>query len=97
MSYLDDMADAIRGHVPQGALPDTDVAALFRLYAVLALAKGTAVTAQDVHNAWSAWMQTIDAAHSSIRPFGELDAATQAQDDAYVNAIHAAVRDAAES
>jgi hypothetical protein len=93
MSYLDDMAQTIRGHVPADALPDGDLDALFRLYAVLALAKGDAVTAEDVHNAWAAWMQESHAEHDALRPFGELDHATQAEDDPYVRAIRIAARD----
>jgi len=95
MSYLDDVASIIRGHVPADALPSGDLDALFRLYAVLALAKGDAVTAEDVHNAWSAWMQERDADHDSLRPFDELDGATQAADDPYVGAIRAAARELA--
>lgn len=93
MSYLDDIAQTIRGHVLANALPDGDLDALFRLYAVLALAKGDAVTAEDVHNAWAAWMQESDADHDALRPFGELDHATQAEDDPYVEAIRIAARD----
>jgi hypothetical protein len=95
MSYLDDIAKTIRGHVPAHALPDGDLHALFRLYAVLALAKGDAVTAEDVHNAWAAWMQENHADHGSLRPFAELDHATQTEDDPYVEAIRAAARDLA--
>jgi hypothetical protein len=93
MSYLDDVATSIRAHVPATALPSGDLEALFRLYAVLALAKGDAVTAEDVHNAWAAWTQETDADHDSLRPFEELDDATQAADDPYVDAIRAAVRE----
>jgi hypothetical protein len=93
MSYLDDVAARIRRHVPADVLPVGDLDALFRLYAVLALAKGEAVTAEDVHNAWAAWMQRSDTGHASIRPFAELDHATRAADDPYVDAIRAAARE----
>jgi hypothetical protein len=93
MSYLDDLATTIRGYLPAEALPTGDVDALFRLYAVLALAKGEAVTAEDVHNAWAAWMQESNVDHGSLRPFSELDHATQAEDDPYARAIRAAARD----
>jgi hypothetical protein len=95
MSYLDDVATAIRGHVPADALPSGDLDALFRLYAVLALAKGDAVSAEDVHNAWAAWMQGGDADHDSLRPFEDLEAETRAADDPYVEAIRAAARELA--
>jgi hypothetical protein len=92
MSYLDDIAAQIRRHVPNHVLPEGDLDALLRLYAVLALAKGVAVTAEDVHNAWAAWMQQSDPNHNALRPFGELDHATQAEDYPYVDAIRAAAR-----
>lgn len=98
MSYLDDLATTIRGHARAagllpGDLPTGDLDSLFRLYAVLALAKGEAVTAEDVHNAWAAWRQDGDDDHSALRPFGELDHATQAEDGPYAEAIRSAVRD----
>ncbi len=95
MSYLDDVAGTIRKHVPHDALPQGDLAPLFRLYAVLVLAKGEAVTAEDVHNAWAAWMQTSEVDHRSLRPFVELDHGAQAADDPYVQAIHTAARELA--
>ena len=65
---------------------------LFRLYALLALAKGQALTARDVHNAWAVWMQESDPSHHSIRPFDELDAETQAADEPFVEAIKVVAR-----
>jgi hypothetical protein len=93
MSYLDDLGREIRAHVAPELLPSDDVDTLFRLYALLALAKGEAVTAEDVHNAWSAWMQDRDPDHDALRPFDELDGPTQAADEPYVEAIRAAARE----
>ncbi len=87
MSYLDKLANEIERQVPDRLLPDEDMASLFRLYALLALAKGRAVNAIDVHNAWVAWMQERDPGHRSIKPFAQLDAATQAADEPFVQAI----------
>ena len=87
MTYLDELASEIERLVPDGVLPDENTAPLFRLYALLALAKGRAVNAVDVHNAWAAWMQERDPRHRSIRPFEELDAETQAADEPFVQAI----------
>lgn len=95
MNYLDDFAIAIRGHVPANALPDGDLDTLFRLYAVLGLAKGEAVTSEDVHNAWAAWMLATDPAHDSVRPFGTLDDDVQASDEPYTQAIRLAARERA--
>jgi hypothetical protein len=87
MNYLDRIAAAIKQQVSSEKLPDEDTAALFRLYAVLALAKGSQVTLEDVHNAWSAWMIERDPGHESIRPLAELSPEVQREDEPYLNAI----------
>jgi hypothetical protein len=92
MTYLDLAGKAIRRHVPDDVLPDGDTDLLFRLYALLMLAKGDAVTTTDVHNAWSVWMQASDPEHESIRPFEELDLERQTADEPYVKAIKMASR-----
>jgi hypothetical protein len=92
MTYLDLVGKAIRRYVPDDVLPDGDTDLLFCLYAVLALAKGVDVTTADVHNAWSAWMQTSDPEHESIRPFEDLDLEQQIADEPYVKAIRTASR-----
>lgn len=89
MTYLDDIANAIRAAVPQHLIPNEDTDALFRLYAVLALAKGPAVEPPDVHNAWAAWMHERDPNHPAIRPYEELDADTQRMDEPFAQAITA--------
>jgi hypothetical protein len=91
MTYLDDLAAQIEDEVPAEVLPGDDTGLLFRLYALLALAKGSAVTPNDVHNAWAVWMQETDPDHHAIRPYNELDAATQAADGPFVAAIRTGV------
>jgi hypothetical protein len=91
MSYLAELADAIRNQVDPAALPTGDTASLFRIYAVLALAKGREVTVEDVHNAWVAWMGERDPHHRSIKPFDELPADVRMQDEPFVDAIRAAL------
>ncbi len=91
MTYLDDLASEIERRVAPELLPDDeDTRSLFRLYAVLALAKGQAVETADVHNAWASWMQDRHPDHRSIKPFDELDADTQSYDEPFVIAIRAA-------
>lgn len=90
--YLDELAEAVRQAVPPGALPDGDTLPLFRLYAVLLLAKGEQVTQADVHNAWVAWMAGQDGHHESLIPLSDLDPGTQAEDSPYVAAIRAVAR-----
>lgn len=87
MTYVDELASEIREQVPAGLLPDGDTKPLFRLYALLALTKGRAVSAADVHNAWAVWMLERDPDHQSLKPFDALDAETQASDAPYVRAI----------
>jgi hypothetical protein len=90
VNYLETLGAAIRAEVAVSALPDSnDLDELFVLYAVLLLAKGQHVTAEDTHNAWCAWMMRRDAAHESIRPYGELDTATRDADLPYLEAIRA--------
>jgi hypothetical protein len=93
MTYIDELAGAIRARVAPGLVPDVDTTALFRLYAVLARAKGEHVTASDVHDAWSAWMSGRDPGHPALRPFDELSTDVRAADQPYVEAIRAAARE----
>lgn len=89
MTYLDKLAVEIEQQIPRELLPDKDTRLLFRLYALLALVKGTDITAADVHNAWGVWMGESDPGHHSIRPFEELDTGTQATDEPFAEAIRA--------
>lgn len=91
-NYLDELAIAIYHEISPEALPDKDTSSLFRLYAVLARAKGEAVTREDVHDAWVAWTLERDPHHRSIRPFKELDTRTQQEDEPFVDAIHQVAR-----
>ncbi|RSS41625.1 hypothetical protein [Streptomyces sp. WAC08241] len=92
MTYLDSLAELIRSCLPLGAEPPKDSAALFRMYAVLLKAKGEQVTDEDVHDAWSAWMQDVDNRHEALIPFDDLDPETRAFDAPYAEAIRVAAR-----
>lgn len=81
------LAEEIRREVPQDLLPDHDTTPLMLMYAVLARAKGTTVSAEDVHDAWCAWMATTDADHTSIVPFEDLEPDVQALDEPFADAI----------
>ncbi|MGY2898204.1 hypothetical protein ACVKXF_000827 [Curtobacterium sp. PvP017] len=87
LNYLDRLGVQIRKQVPESDLPDEETSDLFRLYAVLLLAKGQNVSAEDVHNAWVAWMTARDPNHESLRPFGELSNDVAADDEPYLTAI----------
>ncbi len=91
MTYLHNLADAIRSQVPEHLVPpDSD--SLFVIYAVLARAKPDGVTAQDVHDAWVAWMAGRGESHASMVPFEELPADVKAEDTPFVDAINAVQR-----
>lgn len=87
-SYLDKIAAEIwRTAEPDSVLSDEDLP-LYRIYAVLLLAKGLDVVAEDVHNAWVAWACEHDAESRSLLPFKELSLRTQSKDQPYLDAIH---------
>ena len=87
MNYLDRVADAIKKQVPVELIPDDDVRLLFHIYALLALAKGEATSAKDVHDAWVLWKLQTDQGHPALRQFAELSPFVQAMDAPYVAAI----------
>jgi hypothetical protein len=85
-TYLDEVGDCIRSHLNVEAAENTSPQ-LLRLYAVLALVKGDQVTAEDVHDAWSAWTQEHEPDHDSLVPFAELPDDVKAADQPFVEAI----------
>jgi hypothetical protein len=87
LTYVDEIARQIQAAVPPKLLPDGDTLALFRLYAVLAMAKGTRVELEDVHDAWSAWMSGEQADHPSLMPFSELQSNVRDADRPFLEAI----------
>lgn len=92
MTYLEEIASDIRAEVDSTGPPDDDTRNLFVLYAVLAEARGSEVTARDVHDAWSAWMILRGEAHRSLVPFDELPAEQQTADEPFVEAIRRVAR-----
>lgn len=89
MNYLAALAARIRAGVdPELVPPASDD--LFLLYAVLARAKGRAVTAEDVHDAWVAWATGRGDRHDALRPFAELEPDVRRLDEPFVAAIRAA-------
>lgn len=94
MSYVDEVADRIRAAVDPELIPDeSNGDLLFRIYALLALSKGERVTGRDIHDAWSVWMSTVNPTHDAIRPYSDLDVATQREDEPYVRAVQSVARD----
>ncbi len=91
-NYLQRVAEQIRVCIDPDVLPDEDVESLLLDYAVLALAKGRNVTAEDVHNAWTAWMTGVDPTHESLRPYSELSREDRLQDVPFTSAIREVAR-----
>lgn len=86
-SYIDRVAWMVY-RASGGVDPTAVETPLYRMYALLVLAKGVETTRRDVHDAWSAWQAGINQAHRNLVPFDELHPAVQALDQSYVDAIH---------
>jgi hypothetical protein len=93
VSYIDEVAGAIRRRVPERLIPEGDADALFRIYAVLVLAKGESVEHEDVHDAWSAWMTGHDPDHRSLKPLAELPSDVRDTDEPYLEALRMVARE----
>ncbi len=89
MNYIEQLATAIRARIPAHLLPDGDLDLLFRIYAVLVLAKRDDVQLEDVHDAWAAWISGQNRGHPSLRPFDDLPSETQRSDLPYLQALRA--------
>jgi hypothetical protein len=59
----------VRREIPSELLPDENPDLLFLIYAVSLPAKGADVSAEDVHNAWAAWMTHLGKQHDALVPF----------------------------
>ncbi|QDE33514.1 hypothetical protein FIV50_01060 [Microbacterium foliorum] len=94
MNYLAADAARIRSALPEDSSVQDGAERLFLTCAVLMRAKGINVQAEDVHDAWSAWMLGINPRHESIEPYSELDETTRPKDEPFLIAIR---RAAAES
>jgi hypothetical protein len=87
MNYLDQIANEIHRAAYGDTECDPDDLPLYRIYAVLTLAKGTKVTAEDAHDGWSAWCAGTQPDHPCLIPFEELNSVVQSVDEPYVAAI----------
>ncbi len=93
MTYMDPLARRIKAIASNDTTFPEHTELLFRMYALLARAKGTEVSLRDVHDAWVIWMQNHDERHPSMVPFDELAKDTQDEDQPFVDAIHQAARE----
>ena len=90
MNYIEHMARQIESELDEASRPSARAPELYRLYALLALVKGSSVSLNDVHDAWSVWMSEADPSHSALVPFEELDNAKKEEDRPYAEAIRRA-------
>ena len=88
MNYLDKIGAEIQRTADPDAVPPDEYLPLYRLYAVLLLAKGQDVTKADVHKAWAAWASDHEPESRNLLPFKELSLHVQQKDQVYVDAIH---------
>jgi len=86
-SYTDEIASKIRLLIDPSKLPADGLDELFDSYALLALSKGSDVTNEDVHDAWSIWASKFDSNNPSIKPYDELDTETKSEDTIFTDAI----------
>ena len=86
MNYLEKLAATIRSDVGDSGGDDLGV---FVLYALVARAKGSSATAEDVHDAWVAW-KTLRGEDRSMREFTDLTADERALDEPFAAAIRRA-------
>ena len=89
LNYLDEIAVAIQREADPDAAPPDEFLPLYRIYAVLLLARGEHVSAEDVHNAWVAWASATDPASEHLVPFTDLTPAVQYLDEPFAAAIRA--------
>lgn len=87
LSYIEGIAEQIKSKLDPDSLPSGPTDGLLFCYAALVLTVGEAVTLENVHDTWSAWMLGVDPTHEAIRPFSELDDATAAMDEPFAHAI----------
>lgn len=90
--YIIALAERIRSCLPAETVLPEESSDLIYMYAVLALAKGISVTAEDVHNAWAAWALSHGRTGPSLVPFSELSPAERAKDEPFVRAIKQAIQ-----
>lgn len=87
-NYIDHIAREIAVRcTDEDTWENPDFRLLFRMYALLCLAKGMDTEVKDVHDAWSAWCAQVDPEHHSLKPFDDLTPEVQDLDRPYHEAI----------
>lgn len=81
-NYISDITDKLVSAGLDDCPPD-----LLRLYALLALTSGEDTTLENVHDAWSCWLDATRPAHPALVPFADLPADVQELYRKYMDAI----------
>ena len=88
---MEELTDRIRSELAADELPDADAGDLLRACAVLVLAKGPLVTAEDMHNAWAAWAAIREPGHDALVPYADLPDDAAQPGRPYLDAIRRVV------
>lgn len=91
VTYIDKIAERIAAKASPDCVPDDML--LYRIYALLALTRGTAVTKRDVHDAWCVWKLQHVKEHKSLKPYAKLTQEVQDMDEPYRKAIEDVARE----
>jgi hypothetical protein len=88
MNYMQALAEEIRRELPPDLVPDDSATSLLLLYALLTTSVGEAVTARQVHDAWTVWMTLRgEGDHPSAVSFDDLPLDVRGEDVPFVLAI----------
>lgn len=92
MTYLTDIAAAIKHELPSELVPDSDADDLMLLYALLCRTVGSSVSRENVHDAWTVWMTQRGETHESMVPYTDLNEGVRSEDEPFVAAIRRVAR-----
>jgi len=92
MIYLETIAVQIAEYMGETYSSERDLVSeedqrLWLAYALLCVAKGSATTGRDVHDAWASVVATTRPVHPSLVPYDQLELVVQIKDEAFCDAI----------
>ena len=87
MNYIDRIAHDIQEEIGDDVCPFKGYEELYRMYALLALVMGNLASAENVHDAWSAWAASKTPEHTCIVSYYELPPEIADLDEPFAEAI----------
>lgn len=90
MTYVEELVADLEVRLPWGQVEAEERRIISCFYALLVLSKGTAITAEDVHDAWATAMTARRAAHRSLVPYRDLDDRSRSKDEPFAKVLRAA-------